>query len=80
MYKKLLTKPTEKIIEQDEFQSKSKQPLNVHLKFSEILCPMSEKPLISSDCKKCIHKKEYHRKHDLGLTLSTTICTWSDAE
>ncbi|NHJ49404.1 MAG: hypothetical protein FK733_16560 [Asgard group archaeon] len=80
MYKKLLTKPTEKLIEKDEIQFKATQSLNVHLKFQEILCPKTEKSLVSSECSKCMHKKEYQRKHDLGLTLSTTICTWVEAE
>lgn len=46
--------------------------------FQEILCPKLQSPLKSHQCMKCAHKKIYHRRHPLGLTLATFVCTYEE--
>lgn len=78
MFKDLLTKTPRNSIDIDNNQTKTL--INTQLKFREIHCPKTRYPITTSECVKCVHKKEYLRKHDLGLTLSTIICTWSETE
>jgi hypothetical protein len=80
MFKDLLTKPSSNTIKTNDDQAKTKSQIDIHLKYREILCPKTKYPLITNNCLNCKYKKEYLRKHDLGLSLSTIICTWSKTD
>ncbi|NHJ04434.1 MAG: hypothetical protein EAX90_06395 [Candidatus Heimdallarchaeota archaeon] len=47
------------------------------LVFKPIHCPKSCQRLSSKDCQICSHKKEYHRSHHSGTSLTTIICDWN---
>ncbi len=53
---------------------------NTKLQFNEILCPKNCNKISSTECKNCEYKKEYYRKHKLGLSLVTMICIWGMKE
>ncbi|MHA1211613.1 MAG: hypothetical protein ACTSSH_04040 [Candidatus Heimdallarchaeota archaeon] len=76
MYKDILTVKRDKQIESsfEKTSIKNKKPLI----FREILCPKTAKPLITGACSKCEYKKRYQRRHSLGLTLDTVICSYGE--
>ncbi|NHJ87365.1 MAG: hypothetical protein FK734_18010 [Asgard group archaeon] len=81
MYKEILSQKNDvNIINRETSKGQEKIQSNTNLKFNDILCPMTCKSLSSNQCKTCQHKKELVRKHQLGLTLLTMICTWSEPE
>ncbi|NHJ40662.1 MAG: hypothetical protein FK731_11565 [Asgard group archaeon] len=80
MFKDLITKSSNNSSEVNNSQSITNTHVNIQLKFNEIICPRTKHCITYSKCSKCIHKKEYLRKHDLGLTLTTIICTWDESE
>lgn len=68
----LLVKQTESIeLERNTNRGLEKK---TNIKFREILCPMSAKPLKASLCSRCEYKKTFLRKHESGITLETMIC------
>ena len=75
MFEELLT--SEKKL---DYISESKNNEKVNLKFKEILCPHTNQPLSSKQCKTCSFKKEFHRAHESGLSMVTMICMFGAEE
>jgi hypothetical protein len=76
MFKELLSKPQENNIEEENVRLN--QTKEMPLKFNEILCPETYKPVTLSKCSSCVHKQEFQRKNDLGPTLTAIVCNWSE--
>ena len=78
MFNKPLAQKTNLSIEKELIKTESTNKTELNLHFREILCPITNKPLEAENCEQCKHKEVFNRKHPLGFTLKTIICTFNE--
>ena len=76
MYNELSTPVLDRLENPFDQERKNREENKKTLKFQGIFCPKTMNPLSSKQCQKCEHKIEYNRKHPIGKTLTTFICSW----